>query len=463
MSGIVARTFFLTAVFLLGPLAVLSADNVETESYGSVRTKVYPERGVYFATHFGNWYENASDADVEQYIADLASWGCNCIGVWFDMHDFTGMDDPAAARRLARLKLIFGTAGKHGLGRDLLFLANESFKDSPPELRASWMPGANGYEHELAGHYHVELCPSRPSAVERLLAMRVQVLDAFKDAPPTSVTIFPYDQGGCTCDACAPWGANAYLALAEKLAALIRARYPGVRINLSTWRFDHFGKLGEWDGLKRQTATVRDFADRIYVDPVDLGKAAAANVLPYFAMSEISMRGMDPWGGFGANPMPHYVVSQLQTYPDVEGLRPYSEGRFEDLNKVVALAMLSGRARDADDAVGQYADCYFGPSTRVAVVEAVNMLECNHGRNAIDATRAARALSLLNAAEKTMSAEACASWRWRYLKVRAEIDVALAQGGRCDVLGRLFREVEKLSCVRENTEPYVRPAPVDRR
>ena len=188
----------------------------------------YPERSVYFATHFGNWYEGASDAEVERYIEELAEWGLTGVAAWFDMHDFSGMDDPAAQRRLARLKLIFGTARRLGLDRDLLFLANESFKDSPPELRADWQPGKNGYKLKLNGHYHVELCPSKAGATELLLKWRRQVFEAFVDAPPTSVTVFPYDQGGCTCSNCAPWGANAYLKLCSRISALAREMYPGV-------------------------------------------------------------------------------------------------------------------------------------------------------------------------------------------------------------------------------------------
>ena len=87
----------------------------------------FDERGVYSATHFRNWYEEASDEDVARYVEELAEWGMNGVGVWFDMHDFNGMDDSGAQRRLSRLKLIFRTAKRLGLRRDLLFLANESF------------------------------------------------------------------------------------------------------------------------------------------------------------------------------------------------------------------------------------------------------------------------------------------------------------------------------------------------
>ncbi|MBQ6923109.1 MAG: hypothetical protein IJQ73_00570 [Kiritimatiellae bacterium] len=60
------------------------------------------------------------------------------------MHDFADICEPSARRRLRRIKLIFEVAERLGLRRDLLFLANEAFAGSPPELRADWRAGRNG-------------------------------------------------------------------------------------------------------------------------------------------------------------------------------------------------------------------------------------------------------------------------------------------------------------------------------
>jgi hypothetical protein len=32
------------------------------------------------------------------------------------------------------------------------------------------------------------------------------------------IVMWPYDQGGCTCSHCAPWGTNGFLKVAEPLA-----------------------------------------------------------------------------------------------------------------------------------------------------------------------------------------------------------------------------------------------------
>ena len=450
----------------------------------------YQERSVYFATHFNNWYETASDVEVASYVEDLAEWGLTGIAVWFDMHDFAGMDDPAAQKRLARLKLVFRVARCLGLKRDLHFLANESFKDSPPELRADWRPGKNGYRLALNGHYHVELCPSKPGATELLLKWRREVFEAFKDVPPTSVTAFPYDQGGCTCSNCSPWGANAYLSLCRRISGLAREMFPGVKFNLSTWRFDIFGKLGEWDGLFVNGDEVRTWADSIYVDPIDLGrvKARAPGGLPVFAMSEISMHGMLPWGGYGANPMPARLQAEFVRNPNMSGLRPYSEGIYEDLNKVVVLGMLRDPSKSALDIVGDYAARYFGEGARAPIREAAALMEGNlshsaiaclgdksrspyslqgldpfsdwhvrHKFKSVDAARARRVIELLDVAERGMDVIARASWRFRILRLRAEIDFALSRNAKMSEIEPFFAELARIYRVTGRTKSFLVP------
>ena len=425
-----------------------------------------PERGVYFATHFGNWYDRAPDEEIVRYVEELAEWGCADVSAWFDMHDYKGIDDPRAQRRLKRVKTIFGAAQRAGMGRDLLFLANEAFADSPQALRADWKGGANGYSRDLCGHYCVELCPSKPGAVEQLLAWRRQVFDAFADTPLTRVTIWPYDQGGCTCAACAPWGAKAYPDLAKRMAELARATFPKVSVNLSTWYFGDFrvDKDDEWKGLRARADEIRPWADRLYVTTYDLPRLARDPFMPHFAMNEISMAGMDPWGFFGANPMPKALERQVLGHPSALGFRPYSEGIYEDLNKVIVLALLTGRAKTAAEAVEAYATRYFGAATREAVREAAFILERNLGHKAelwqggrrlglvekrpaldpnrpaevraacsrLDRAAALRADALLKAAEEKMSAEARRSWRWRLLRIRADFDAATARGEPLD-------------------------------
>ena len=453
-------------------------------------TPSFPERGVYFATHFRNWYEEATDAEVVRYVQELSEWGLTGVAAWFDMHDFASIGEPGARRRLRRIKLIFAAAERLGLRRDLLFLANEAFAGSPPELRAAWRAGRNGYNRDLVGHYHVELCPSKSGAMELLLAWRRQVFDAFAEIPPTDITIFPYDQGGCTCDDCAPWGANGFLRLARPLADLARKSFPGVRVNLSTWNFDAYGDTYEWEGLFACGGELATWCDRLYVAPRDLVRIRERTPggIPAFSTTEISMRGMLPWGGYGANPMPENIQREISDNPGLDGMRPYSEGIYEDLNKAMVLGVLRDPSKTTLDIAGDYAVRYFGEATREPLTEAVRLMEGNmdhvarvgqgeivrdayaldavapdrpwrfsHAAPSLDRDRAQRVKLLLDEAEGMMTEERRTSWRFRLLRLRAEIDCALADRAEEGRLEPLFEELARIGRVSDRTPPWLVP------
>ena len=186
-----------------------------------------PVRGIYFASHFHNYYHEAPEADIVRYVEQLALWGTNVLAVWFDMHHFCGMQDPAAQAMLERLRIILRAAKEIGIGTGLVTIGNEGYANSPMELRADWTAGHDGYHHQPGGHYHVELCPSKPGAIDLMLRTQAERLDAFADIGIDYVWIWPYDQGGCTCSECRPWGVNGFLRVAEPLARLIQCQVSG--------------------------------------------------------------------------------------------------------------------------------------------------------------------------------------------------------------------------------------------
>ena len=447
-------------------------------------------RGVYFATHFGNWYDYASEREMREYVEELSLWGCNQVRVWLDMHDFSGADDPRAVEKVKRLKMILALARECGLEPSLLVLANEAFADSPENLRADWRGGQNGYACELRGHYHVELCPSKPGGLELILKEREAVLDLFADVSVGNVCIFPYDQGGCTCSACAPWGANGLFRVLPPLCALIRRKLPGCRIEVGTWYFDHFGALGEWKGFCARADEVRRCADLLSVERLEWLKGGNPIGLPTTSMAEISMWHMLPWGGFGANPCPKRFAAYAQKgIGALAGFRPYSEGIYEDLNKVLFLRLGWNPSAAWRQIVGDYAAFHFGVSEDT-VAEAVSLLEDAQAHEAKivqdgrryslyncanvkaerpfavafsghrpDREKAARALKLLTAYETKMPAIRRSQWRWRILKLRAAVDARLAEGAELSApdLRAAFDELAEIYRVGERTEPFLTP------
>ena len=319
-----------------------------------------PIRGMYFATHFMNFYHAAPLPKVYEVIEDLALRGCNNLLVWFDMHHFSSMEDPAAVALVERLHAILRYANRIGMGGSLTMLGNEAFADSPEHLRAEWAV-QNGYFHEPEAHYHLELCPSKTGGIEAILCARRAMLEHFRDLKIDYVIYWPYDQGGCTCRDCAPWGANGFLKLLKPFKALIHEMLPSAEVVVSTWYFDRFVD-GEWDGLYR--ALTSGEAEGIssllaFFERGNIPKCIEENGLPQnlrlLSFPEISMHGCAPWGAYGASHLAAFLQGVHEESDDLySGSFPYSEGIFEDANKFIRLMLDAGEYSNAFDALRAY-------------------------------------------------------------------------------------------------------------
>ncbi len=407
-----------------------------------------PVRGIYFATHFFNYYNEAPIENIERYVEDLGLWGYNSIFVWFDMHHYNGMQDPAAQAMVERLNAILSTAKRAGLKTGITLLANEAYANSPEALRADWTAGHDGYFREPQGHYHVELCPHKAGAKDLLLKWREEMFQKFKDVGIDYVVIWPYDQGGCTCPLCKPWGTNGFLMMAEPIAEMARRDFPQCKIILSTWYFDKFTS-GEWDGLERKFGEVRpQWVDYMMADAAGVERYSGTppehhvpGGFPLLSFPEISMWGADPWGGFGANPLPvHYQDLWDVGKKTLAGGFPYSEGIFEDLNKVLYAQFFWRKETSASSIVDEYIAYEFSPQVVPGVRRAIEILERNYPRRAENLGNKAgpvrfvlehssgteEAFKLMQQADMSLSPAARSSWRWRILYLRALIDNELA-------------------------------------
>ena len=206
-------------------------------------------RGIYFATHFYNYYQTAPVEKIVDYIEELALWGCNVIAMWFDMHHFTGLDDPAAQELLGRMKSF--TAAARGIGMKVLLggPANEYYAGAPAELLAENEPDGTVYFARMDSFYGTELCPAKAEARELLRSSHREVLEQFADVGLDLISFSPYDQGGCTCVNCRPWGAKGYPRTCRAMYEAAKTLYPDIRMILSTWVFDVPVDEGEYEGL----------------------------------------------------------------------------------------------------------------------------------------------------------------------------------------------------------------------
>ena len=424
---------------------------------------VCPMRGMYLATHFANFYEAAPMEEVQQYVEDLALWGFNSISLAFPHWQFTGFDDPEARRMIARLKSIMRCAKSAGLKVSLGDAANGAFKSTPAELRNTPVPDPLGRH----GNFGVNLCPAKPGAPKILLDDWRKLLDVFADPGLDGVGYWPYDEGGCGCPECSPWGARGYPKLCRELALATREKYPRLRHSVSTWTFDT-PPAGEWEGLAKFLAANPGWADDILADshedfpryPLEHG---VPGNLPLINFPEISMWGQTPWGGYGANPLPARLQRLWnQAKAKLSGGFPYSEGIYEDLNKAICGQFYWSPDRPAADTVNEYIAFEYSPDVAEPVSSAIQLLEANHDRNQIGAT-ALRARQLLQAADAKLTPAARRAWRWQILSLRGQIDAEMFQrGGKLigPVLKQAFDELTRIYHAEGGHSMPIRPPSV---
>jgi len=425
-------------------------------------TPVNPVRAIYFASHFYNWYHVAPIGEVERYVEELALYGCNCLAVWFDLHDYAGIDTPEAQAMIERLRAILTAANRVGIGASLLSLANEGFTSTPDELRAT-NAALNGYHGSPAGFYNTEVCPSQPGGVELILANREAVLEAFAGIDLDYACIWPYDQGGCTCDQCTPWGANGLLRTAQPVAELIRRLRPDTKIVLSTWYFDRFID-GEWARFDQWVKDEEpDWFDYLLIDgycafpeyPLQHGVPGEFAAVGF---PEISMQGNSPWGGYGANPRPrHWSEYWERTRAALIGGFPYSEGIYEDVNKFLMLQLNWSPDRSVDSILHEYAAGWFGKDAADSVVEICHLLEADESTafrrgqeppfaNQTGLPHAEECEEKVRALDDALPDDVKRFWRWRLIRLRARIDAQLKANGMCfnDTLAADFAELSRL-------------------
>lgn len=426
-------------------------------SWRGVSAPDRPVRGIYFATHFHNFYHVAPLDELEHYIEDLALWGVNTLAVWFDMNHYPGIRDPDAQAMLTRLRFLLHTAKQLGLSTALMFIGNEIYARGPGGIRSDH----GGAEALLIGGSGG--CPNKPGARESIARAAREKLEHFADLAPDFLLLWPYDPGGCNCPQCRPWGANGFLTVAEPTARMYRQLVPNGKVILSTWYFDRFTQ-GEWAGLDRAFREKPDWVDYLMADdctdqfppyPLEHGVPGG---LPMLSFPEISMY-QSLWGGIGANPLPRHLQSLWDMAGDLlVGGFPYSEGIFEDLNKVIVAQLQWKKDRPAMDIVREYIAFEYSSDVVEEVSEAVEILERNiahgpfreeNGVYSIPMSRcgdADRAWSLLQNADRRMSAGARGRWRWRILHLRGLIDAELAAHGfriteRCE---EAFQELVRI-------------------
>ncbi|MBN2376674.1 MAG: hypothetical protein JXD22_09740 [Sedimentisphaerales bacterium] len=383
-----------------------------------------PLRAIYLATHFNNFYEAAPIEEIEHYIEDLGLWGYNTIFVHYPTWQFDGLHSPESRKWIKRFKTVLAHAKKCGLHVGLLQVPNQGYKTAPLTVRGVRVPG------HTRGNHGVNLCASKPEAQKLLMQLLDGLLDEFKNVGLDYFEFWPYDEGGCSCEQCWPWGARGYTQISRDWTRRIQKKFPHCKIVLSTWCFENENDEnpdGEWVGLTKFLKQDKSWVDYIMADghgdyfPKYLLAHGVPAQLPLVNFPEISMFGMMPWGGFGANPAPqHFQMLWDRIKHIAHGGAPYSEGRYEDLNKAIIAGFYWDPNRKATDTVTEYLAFEFSPDVIDDMLKVVGIFEQNHYRNIQNS--ALLAFDLVTKAQTKLTENVKNCWRWRIFYLRALID-----------------------------------------
>ncbi len=404
-----------------------------------------PFRALYAATHFMNFYEAAPSEEVRRYMEDLALWGVNTVIAHFPTWNFQGFDDPKARLNLEHLKSLLQAARGLGLEVGLIQCPNQGFASASSDLRAKPFPDPLGRR----GSFGANCCPSNPAGQRYLVDLYAGLFAEFADPGLDCLVLWPYDEGGCGCAECWPWGAKGFPTLARQIVSSGRAKFPALRTVLSTWVYDT-PPAGEWEGLTATLAEQPKWLDFLLADshtdfpryPLDHG---VPGNLPLVNFPEISMWGRSPWGGYGANPMPSRIDRLWrQSERKLAGGMPYSEGLYEDLNKAICYQLYWRKDRSPESIVREYLAFEYSPDRVDDLWKVVRLLEetwLERGPKSSEAFR------LVRDVEPSLTPQAREGWRWRILSLRAQIDHELVQrNGRLEgeVLKAAFGELTRL-------------------
>ena len=419
-------------------------------------------RAVYFASHFGNFYEVASEDELRRYVEELALWGFNILGATLPLFQFESLDDEVGLRMTGQVIRLLKIAKSLGLSTALFTLPNNGFASAPEEIRAKKFPDPL----HRRGYHGVQICPSDPEGRRYLIDVWESELEKFRDVGFDYMILWPYDEGGCGCENCWPWGARGFIDMSKEAVRLTRNVFPSVEVVVSTWMFDT-PPAGEWDGLRDSLASDKSWVQYILADahedfpryPLDV---CVPGSLPLVNFPEISMWGQGPWGGFGANPLPErFQRLWNQAGHALDGGFLYSEGIFEDLNKCLYSRWYWDRNASAEESMKEYAAWEFGQDVADDVAEMVKIMEHNHVRDEIDES-CEKAFELMQNIEEKMNPEARNRWRWRILRLRALIDRELYHTGgelKGDVLRDAFDELCAIYHA-DNATSWVKPPSV---
>lgn len=386
-------------------------------------------RAIYFAVHFNNWYDEAPKEELEHYVEELLLYGYNTIICIVPIVSIKSFEDEFFVRAVEKTRTMFELAKKYGMKVGIIINVNQGMKNAPKEYDAdlSYEQDPNNIVRGTLGR---NLCPTAPGMIEYMRNIWNTQFEQYIDIGLDYILTWPYDEGGCGCEKCRPWGAKGYSNLVNAVHEDAVTYYPNAKFIVSTWCFDEPGDEGEYAGLYERLKSDMSYVDYIMVDSHDQFPSYPLNhevVKPIVNFPEISMWELYPWGGRGANPMPKRFQQIWDSAKHVlQGGMPYSEGMYEDILKVQIIGYYWEPDKKYQEILGEYINYEYSSDVIEDVLKIMELIEENHICMAKkihpNLETAIRAEELATKVDGKLSDRAKNSWRWRILYIRTKID-----------------------------------------
>ena len=329
----------------------------------------FPVRECYCPAHFGNAYEAMGPREMAAYQAEMKGMGFNRYGDWITTTDICNPYTSVAAwdlgkEQLDRKKKAFRAAQASGLGLNLIVTPNHVYLDQlKPEILAKRSQRAFGQI----------ICPSRPEGRKIILENFERWFKDFADEGIRldAFTAFAYDYGGCECDACKPWIVT-FAKLMKEVHAGAEKHHPGIEPWFCSWwwtpvehaAFNAWAEKEAPGWVKAMTMHIEYGKTR----PKDVPVPAGCRRLAFVHVGYGDQRDNEVYGHNGAVIAPRRLPETLRELRGMgfDGFQAYSEGVFDDCNKMLLAGIGSGAYATADEALRAYAKRYFGVSEKQA-------------------------------------------------------------------------------------------------
>jgi len=386
-------------------------------------------RSIYFAVHFYNWYLTTTPEKLARYFEDLMLWGYNGACAIYPKMNLKDWNDPAAETNFLLLEKLYSTARSLNLKTSLL-ISPTDFAVPNKAVAAD----SSGIHAKGGG-----ICTSCEGGYEYLRDINLHIVKRLSKIGLDYILSCAYDHGGCSCEKCAPWGGNGYYVFSKKLFADLKKVAPDIKMILTTWHFDKgINDKRDFPWLDRAIREDKAKGD----DWVSYMMLETRNGMPEYIKEngvpggceaidfpEITMQRLEPWGAFGVL----FTPCELErVWKEVGGIMhggiPYSEGKFDDPNKVIFAGFFWERGRSAKENFTDYCGYEFSEDIAEDLWEMSVLLEKNHfdtyytTKKPADMDEITRARKLAVKIDESLSKTAKKRWQWRIFYIRALLD-----------------------------------------